>query len=198
LARNGTKWREKSKNHAYNFAAMQTSKQVIMGADKKQVQEPEQGTSKLFYFLLAGSVLLCFVLFKNLVFESDEPEPKLSPKEEEKLLKRLREIDESEQYALIALSDGWYPCLHSGRTSYYLKKGEVWKYGVTSKGKKGRYTTDYLVKNRVVYFVQSIGTFSECLKEEQIKLYYYPHLPENLARPPAERLPRPPYNSKKQ
>ena len=166
-----------------------------MGADKKQVQEPEPGTSKLFYFLLAGSILLCFVLFKNLVFESDERAPKLSPKEEEKLLKRLREIDESEQYALIAMEDGWYPCLHGGRTSCYLKKGEVWKYGVTSKSETGRYDAPFLIANRVSYFIQFTGTFSECLKQEQIKLYHYQYLPENLARPPAERLPRPPYNS---
>ena len=127
--------------------------------------------------------------------ESEEPEPKLSPKEEEKLLKRLREIDESEQYALIALEDGWYPCVHKGRISCYLKEGEVWKYGVTSKGEFGRYTTVFLAKNRVAYFVQFKGSFSDCLKREQIQLFNYPYSPENLARYPAERLPRPPYNS---
>lgn len=166
-----------------------------MGADRKQVQEQKPRTSKLFYFLLAGSVLYFFVLFKNQVFENEEGEPKLSPKEEEKLQKRLREIDESEQYALIATVDGWYPCLHSGRTTVYLKKGEVWKYGVTSKGEFGRYTALFLSINRVTYFIEYEGTFSECLKQEQIKLFNYRYLPENLARPPTERLPRPPYNS---
>ncbi len=166
-----------------------------MGADKKQVQEPEPETSKLRYLLLASSVLLIIVLIEKLVLESSGGAPKLSPKEKEKLEKRLREIDESEQYALIAMEDGWYPCLHSGRTTYFLRAGEVWKYGVTSKGQFGRYTATFLFENRVSYLPEFEGTFSECLKQEQIKLYNYPHLPENLARDPANRLPRPPYNS---
>lgn len=118
----------------------------------------------------------------------------LDPREEEKLGKRLREIDDSEQYALVAIADGWYPCLHSGRAVCYLHTGEIWKYGVTSKGQFRRYSAAFLVKNRVSYIVQFKGTLSECLKQEQIKLYYYPHLPENLARPAVDRLPRPPYN----
>ena len=36
------------------------------------------------------------------------------------------------------------------------------------------------------------------MKEEQVKLYFYPYLPENLIRLENDRLPRPPYNSKMQ
>ena len=152
-------------------------------------------TLKLTYLVLAGSALLIVVLVEKLVLKQIENGPGVDPKEEEKLQKRLREIDESEQYALIAMVDGWYPCLHSGRTTHFLKAGEIWKYGVTSKGKTGRYKEPFLYKNRVSYIRQFKGTFSECLKKEQIKLFNYSRLPENLARPPAERLPRPPYNS---
>ncbi len=166
-----------------------------MGANKPLTQNPRQGTSKSTYLLLVCSVLLIIAFITNSVLEKSGNEPKLSRKEEEKLQKRLKEIDESEQYALVAMEDGWYPCLHSGRISCYLKKGEVWKYGVTSKGEFGRYTALFLSKNRVTYFIEYDGTFSECLKQEQIKLFNYPYLPENLARLPAERLSRPPYNS---
>ena len=166
-----------------------------MGANKPLMQKPEIKTVKGPVFLIIISALLITVLIRNLVLQSAEPATRLSPKEKKKLEKRLREIDESEQYALIALTDGWYPCLHSGRTSYYLKKGEVWKYGVTSKGEFGRYKAPFLIKNRVIYQAEFHGTFSECLKLEQIKLFNYPHLPENSARPPADRLSRPPYNS---
>ena len=166
-----------------------------MGANKPLIQNPQPGTSKSTYLLLVCSVLLTIALIRNLALEKSGSEPKLSPKEEDKLQKRLKEIDKSEQYALIAMQDGWYPCLHSGRTTCYLKKGEVWKYGVTSKGETGRYKPPFLIKNRVFYFIQFTGTFSECLKQEQIRLFHYPYMPENLARPPAERLPRPPYNS---
>ena len=117
-----------------------------------------------------------------------------SSKDQKNLEKRLKEIDDSEQYALVAITEGWYPCLHSGRTTYYLKAGEVWKYGVTSKGKLGRYPITFLSENMVDYVVEFKGNYSECLKQEQIKLYSYPYLPENLARLPPDRLPRPPYN----
>ena len=166
-----------------------------MGANKPELQKKEPESSILQYVLFVGALLLIYVLVEKIILERFGNTPKLTPTEAEKLQKRLREIDESEQYALIAMVDGWYPCMHSGRTTCYLKKGEVWKYGVTSKSETGRYKAPFLIANGVSYFIQFTGTFSECLKQEQIKLYYYQYLPENLARPPAERLPRPPYNS---
>lgn len=167
----------------------------VMGANKPLPPDIKPGTSKLTYFFIICSALLIVVLIEKLVLERGKNGSKLNPKEEEKLQKRLKEIDESEQYALCAIEDGWYPCLHSGQATYFLKAGEVWKYGVTSKGETGRYKDPFLFKNRVSYIRQFTGSFSECLKQEQIKLFHYPYLPENLARPPAERLPRPPYNS---
>jgi len=168
-----------------------------MGADKPKLEKPESQTQTPIPLPLIGAIvlLLAIALFAKAGFTGENKTPELSPKEEEKLQKRLREIDDSEQYALIAKSNGWYPCLHSGRTTVYLKAGEVWKYGVTSKGQFGRYAANFLITNNVSYDLQFRGTVSECLKQEQIKLYNYRYLPENLARPPAERLPRPPYNS---
>ena len=154
----------------------------------------QTGRSFLLPFVILAAGILAIALFPKIGFEEEYGRPKLHPKEEERLLKRLMEIDDSEQYALIATKGGWYPCLHSGHTIYYLHAGEIWKYGVTSKGRIGRYTLKFLVQNQVVYHVQFKGTFSECLKQEQIKLFHYPYLPENLARPATERLPRPPYN----
>ena len=168
-----------------------------MGAHKPERPKPSTQTqvSFLFPLFVLAVVLVAVVLFPKIDFEEDNGAPKLHPKEEERLQKRLKEIDDSEQYALIAEGDGWYPCLHRGRTVFYLKAGEVWKYGVTSKGRLGRYKTDFLIRNNVSYYVQFNGTFSECLKQEQIKLFNYPYLPENLARPKTEQLPRPPFNS---
>lgn len=166
-----------------------------MGADKPQPPKPETQAPKLLPQLLAGAAFLLIVaLSQNSVFDWGAIDPNLSPKEEAKLQKRLKEIDDSEQYALLATEDGWYPCLHSGRKSFYLRAGEVWKYGITSKGKLGRYTPSFLLKNKVSYIAQYQGDFAECLKQEQIKLYNYPYMPENLFRPPSDRLPRPPYN----
>lgn len=167
-----------------------------MGAAKPQQPEPKTKTGKPFLLLLAVAtvIVLAIVWFPRILADEEYGYPKLHPKEEERLQRRLKEIDDSEQYALLAETDGWYPCLHSGRSVFYLKAGEVWKYGVTSKGKIGRYTGSFLVNNSVTYDIQFKGTFSECLKQEQIKLFNYRYLPENLARPPEERLSRPPFN----
>lgn len=168
-----------------------------MGADKPQIRRQEDTkTQKSFLPLLRGAALalVAIAIFSKLSLSGEGETPKLNPKDQEKLEKRLREIDDSEQYALVARNNGWYPCLHSGRTTFYLKAGEVWKYGVTSKGQFGRYSSSFLFKNKVFYVVQFKGNFSECLKQEQIRLFNYPNIPENLARLPGERLPRPPYN----
>ncbi len=77
---------------------------------------------------------------------------------------------------------------------YYLHIGEVWKYGITSRGERGRYTTGFLQDNGVQYLIQFKGTMTECLQEEQRKLFSYPLLPENLVRLEHNRLIRPPYN----
>lgn len=131
-------------------------------------------------------------------FSGENQAPERNLPERTKLQGRLQENDDSEQYALLANADGWYPCNHAGRIGCYLLAGEVWKYGTTTKGQLGRYNFKYLQQMEVSYFVQFQGTLSECLKEEQRKLFHYPYLPENMARPAPDRLPRPPFNSKMQ
>lgn len=171
-----------------------------MGANKPQAEKIDTKTHTPFPLILIGAVLLlvAFALLSKVDFNGENEVPKLSPQDEAKLQKRLREIDEAEQYALIANENGWYPCNHPGQATYYLLRGEVWKYGTTTKGKLGRYSIKYLAGTKVSYIVQLEGTIAECLKEEQRKLFFYPYLPENLARPEKYRLPRPPYNSKMQ
>jgi len=167
-----------------------------MGAEQPNWGETSNGTqSKTFLLLIVvGLLLLSGALILKVVFNSEGEASKLSPKEEAKLQKRLKEIDDAEQYALLAKNDGFYPCIINGLKPYYLKTGEVWKYGVTTKRERGRYTMKFLVHNDVLYLVQFRGNIAECLKMEQIKLFMYPFLPENLARPLELQLPRPPYN----
>jgi len=167
-----------------------------MGANKPETRTLSTKKQSAFSTLLIGAVVLlvAVALFKNAGIQDDFEAPKLNPKEEAKLQKRLKEIDDSEQYALVANLDGFYPCLHSGQTVYYLLAGEVRKYGITSKGQFGRYTGAFINNNDVTYVVEFRGNIAECLKQEQIKLFNYRNLPENLARSLENRLLRPPYN----
>ena len=161
-----------------------------MGNDEITPTTTKRNLRKYFIiaFLIGGGSLVVAPLVWNA----------LGRNEEERLQRRLQEIDDAEQYALLAEVDGWYPCNHPGRKTYFLKESEVWKYGTTTKGKEGRYGYKYLQNLQVSYIVQFQGTIAECLKEEQRKLFNYPYLPENLARPESDHLPRPPYNSKMQ
>lgn len=171
-----------------------------MGADNPKTGKPVTKNQTSFTLLLIGLALFLvgIVFYPKTDFEEGDKAPKLHPKEEEKLQKRLKEIDDAQQYALVAIENGWYPCNHPGRISFYLLAGEVWKYGVTTKGQLGRYSIKFLEKTNVYYVIQFQGTIAECMKEEQRKLFNYPYLPENLTRPLKDRLPRPPYNSKMQ
>jgi len=160
-----------------------------------QPDPPNPQPKKHTLLIVAGALILVVCALKwGDVVEYINGEPRLTPKHEAQLQKKLNELDEAEQYALIATKEGFYPCLHSGHTSYFLHVGEVWKYGVTTKGERGRYTSQFILDHSVKYVIQSTGSIDKCLKEEQVKLFSYPTLPENLARIEKDRLIRPPFN----
>jgi len=168
-----------------------------MGANfpNPHLRPPDPKKKDHFPLIIAASALLIVGALKwRDVVEYVNGEAQLTAKYRKELQNKIDEADEAEQYALIALTDGWYTCVHSGFGAYYLKAGEVWKYGTTTKGEQGRYDYKFLRANRVNYVVQFRGTLHACLKEEQVKLYMYPLLPENLAREEELRLIRPPYN----
>ena len=118
----------------------------------------------------------------------------LPPRHLEKLDQKIREIDDAEQYALIAQVFGWYECFGCPNDKVYLAPGQVWKYGVTRKGERVRHGLDYAIKNNLSYVIQFRGDIGNCLIQKKIKIYHYPLLPENLQRPDALRLARPPGN----
>ncbi len=169
-----------------------------MGADNPRpiFPSPPEPKAKIpFPVIIAGSLFLIVCALKwSYVIEYINGEPRLNTKHQQQLQKKLNDLEQAEQYALVAMAEGWYPCLHSGRALYYLHVGEVWKYGITTRGERGRYTTRFLQDNRVQYVIQFKGTMTECLQEEQRKLFSYPLLPENLARLELDRLARPSYN----
>lgn len=167
-----------------------------MGADKPYMRKAQTSTKPLVWplLLVAAGTIIASALILEAVFVKEEPSPELSPREKAKLEQKMKEIDDAEQYALLAAKDGLYACLHSCRATCFLHKGEVFKYGVTTKGEFGRYNTSFMMKHNVIYVVQFKGNVAECLIQEQVKLFNYPYLPENVARLPENQLPRPPFN----
>ncbi len=148
-------------------------------------------------WLLFGLIFLLAVafIFKNDFLEFDENgKPIIAPYRQAKLDKELDELENCEQYALLAARDGYYPCFNCpGKSTIFLYKNETWKYGVTRKGEKDRYGT-WHIDNHLLYVTQYTGTLQECIRQEKIKIYHYPTHPENVRRPAP--LIRPPGNKR--
>jgi len=150
---------------------------------KKKIGNTFPQGPQLFIILLV-SVLIGIILFARPFYEYDEEgNPQLAPWRADKLLKELSNLDEAEQYVLLARINGNYPCYscEHNQAKIYLNRGEIWKYGTTTKGESGRYRKTLEGMN-LVYWTQFRGGLLECLKEEKIKIYYYALLPENLIR----------------
>lgn len=108
--------------------------------------------------------------------------------------KKIEEIDDAEQYILMARVDGWYPCYTCLESkTIYLFKNEIVKVGVSQK-KQNRYLKDWYQLIKVSYQPEYIGAYNECLKREMIRLRDYPLLPEVLKREPKYRTALPPMN----
>lgn len=146
--------------------------------------------------LLLIGIVLTFILFSALKFgdflEWDESgAPKLSAKREKKMREAIRELEEAEQYALIVVVPGYYPCFNCDSTHIFMHEKETWKFGSTVKREKGRYPK-YRKPAGMDYVIQFEGNILECKKQELTKIYTYPLLPENLKR--LKPLKRPPGN----
>lgn len=143
-------------------------------------------------WLIAGLVLMALSWID--VIEWTEDGPRIKSFWKNRLDKDQRELEEAEQYVLVARSAGMYPCYRCPSQQFFLNAGEIWKYGVTRKGARGRYSERFLMANNLNYRVQLVGDYAMCLMAEKGKLYNYPLLPENLSRLDSLRLLFPPGN----
>ena len=128
---------------------------------------------------------------KDYIQYDDLGNPELAEWRKKKMKKEIADLDNAEQYVLIAQHNGFYPCFHCSTGRIFLKRGEVWKYGTTIKGQIGRYRKS-LAQRELFYEIQFIGNIRDCLIEEKLKIYNYPLLKECLSR--KEKLIRPPGN----
>jgi hypothetical protein len=170
--------------------------EVITRPKPKPNVEPkrskEQRNNYWFLFFIILLMLYCAQNFDDFTIKNDDGTYEISQQRQEELQKRKEKIDKAEQYALVAVSNGLYPCFNCGEQQHiFLYIGEVWKYGVSKNGNQ-RYKKHWYKSMRLEYLTQFTGIYSECLKRELDQIYQYPILPENLKR--EEKLPRPPGN----
>lgn len=151
-----------------------------------------QPKNKWFFLLFMILLIMMADKFDDFIKQNTDSSYELKPKRKKDLKKRLEKIDEAEQYALKATINGWYDCYNCGaKKKIYLYIGEVWKYGISKNGRK-RYNNIYYIRNKLQYYAEFKGIYSECLKQELKQIYSYPILPQNLKR--INKLARPPGN----
>lgn len=136
--------------------------------------------------LLISAIVGIFIVaqWKDVDFleQGKEGEPILSGKRQKELDKEIERLNNAEQYALIAIENDYFPCYNCPNdTLIFLYIGEVWRYGITINGEKGRYPNGLPYK-ALLYEVQVRGTLQECLIEEKRKIFNYATLPENIKR----------------
>lgn len=168
--------------------------ETIASKPRTEIPTPAPNSQPWMWFLilLAAGLIGIVAHWKEADFldEDEEGNPILSEKRQRELDDALKELDDAEQYVLLADTEGYYPCFNCGdEATIYLFLGEVWRYGTTTKGEKGRYGNS-LSGKELVYLVQFRGPLQECLRQEKIKIFNYARLPENLKRPiPLKRPP---------
>ncbi len=158
-------------------------------------EQPNPKPHRRLWWLLIVFVTTIYAAFNvedfDFLIEKDG-QYELAPQRKGKLQKELEEIDNAEQYVIIATKAGFYPCYNCGQsTMIFLNVGEVWKYGVTRIGQDRRYRKLEIPKG-LTYLKEYVGDTGTCLKLEKIKIYNYALLPENLQR--STPLIRPPGN----
>ena len=184
-----------------------------MGAPLQSEHKPE--TRSHNRFILIGSLAILFLLafyylyrpgpenivtdqkklnWDDVAFIDEQGELQLKEWRTQDLERQLQELEQAEQYVLLARTDGAYICYDCSSGTCFLKKGMVWKYGVTRKGVSNRYPGEWLSDMRLGYIVQVRGTVYECLIEEKQKIFLYPLHLDNQIRKPVDRMARPPGN----
>ena len=85
---------------------------------------------------------------------------------------------------LVAAKDGNFLCKHCPTGSFFLKKGEIYRYGTTGNSKSGRgYYDPWLSRKMLTYVHILSGDIATVRIQETNLIGTYSIHPENLARP---------------
>lgn len=170
---------------------------------KKNAKTDQKNTNPKFTFGLFLMVfgLLSFVLFASSeIWERLLKDPNLDTEAVEAVKKEAEDIKSRHenwiQYKLVAINTMKRPCLRcpNGIKTVTVRKGEVYKYGITTQG-QARYTSTQYSYLDVRLLTEFEGNYTECKNMEIDKILSYQFLPES--QKPEVKLIRPPGNAKK-
>lgn len=160
-------------------------------------QKPKSPFSKriVYLLLLAGIMLIIFAIpkWEDVVKKNNAGDYELQDWRQDERIIELDRNDNAEQYRLIALQTGYYPCYLCEDKRIWINVGETLKIGITT-NRTGRYSEEWLVQNKLRYFIDTIGDLGTVRRAEIIKIAKYPLWLENMKRPEAKRLIVPPFH----
>lgn len=89
-----------------------------------------------------------------------------------------------ELYMLVAASDGYFSCKHCPVGRFYLRRGEIYRYGTTGDGQSARgYNERWLNDHLLSYVILMKSDITTVKIAETTLIGEYVLLPENLNRP---------------
>lgn len=152
--------------------------------------------SGLLFLLPLFIVIFAYIRWEDVVIRHPDGTLSVDDTTTDRIADRLDRIENSEFYALVAESNGYFICplcppeaTKNGR--YFLYFNEIYKVGVSMNGKR-RYTQAELARFNLAYVILNSGNYGEMLTLETAFMGNYPLHPENLKRPVYRRLVTPP------
>lgn len=142
-----------------------------------------------FFMLLLG--FIGFVIFmaipkswEEAVTIQEDGTYRLSEKWEKAITRKREKIKKHRLYVLVARSNGYFQCPHSPSGKFYLKTGEVYRYGTTGDAFATRgYSQKWLAVNNLILITIIEADLATVLGTQATLIGSYVILPENLRRP---------------
>jgi hypothetical protein len=155
-------------------------------------------SSKPILVLLAMSLGIIIYMaipktWEEAVTQKEDGSYGLSKTWERTVTRKVEKIKKHRLYALIATNDGYFECAHSLVGKFYLKAGEIYRYGTTGETTIGRgYSEIWLIRNNLSFKIILEGNLTLVMAEQAALIGSYPLMPENMLRPlPGDELAKP-------
>ncbi len=98
--------------------------------------------------------------------------------------RKLDKFENHHLYMLVATQNGYYLCKHCPTGNFYLREGELYRYGTTGDGKEGRgYNEEWLENNKLSYIHLLTAELTLVRAQQTLLIGHYSLNSENLKRP---------------